>query len=147
MLNSGANGTYVSGGAKFTAPTSAMPEGWGLYLSGEAGHWCLGTSDNFYCPRRSGCSPPSNGIPYKSYTTWNVGIGITKSVFTLDFRYYDTDLNKGDCNAFTSDHTARFTGDVTPINPGGFGSSWCGATLRGDRQVRPDGHGQSQVGR
>jgi len=65
----------------------------------------------------------ANGIPYKSYTTWNVGFGITKSVFTLDFRYYDTDLNQGDCNAFTSDHTARFNNSVTPINPGGFGST------------------------
>src|SRR5262249_31944405 len=44
VLNSGAPGTYVSGGAKFTAPSSAMPEGWGFYLSGEAGHWFLGTS-------------------------------------------------------------------------------------------------------
>ena len=70
-----------------------------------------------------------NGIPYKSYTTWNVGIGITKSVFTLDFRYYDTDLNKGDCNAFTSDRHARFTNAVTPINPGGFGSNWCGSSF------------------
>ncbi|MEA2995934.1 MAG: hypothetical protein QOG74_1483, partial [Alphaproteobacteria bacterium] len=46
----------------------------------------------------------------------------------LDFRYYDTDLNKGDCNAFTSDHTA--TGlSSTAINPGGPGSKWCGATF------------------
>ena len=124
VLNSGANGTYVSGTAKFTAPSAAMPEGWGLYLSGEAGHWFLGTSDTFYA-----VAGFPNGIPYKSYTTWNVGIGITKSVFTLDFRYYDTDLNKGDCNAFTSDNTARFTNSVTPINPGGFGSSWCGASF------------------
>jgi Bacterial protein of unknown function (Gcw_chp) len=124
VLNSGANGTYASGGAKFTAPSAAMPEGWGLYLSGEAGHWWLGTSDNFYA-----VVGYPNGIPYKSYTTWNVGIGITKSVFSLDFRYYDTDLNKGDCNAFTSDQTARFTGDFTPINPGGFGSNWCGSTF------------------
>ena len=124
VLNSGAKGTYVAGGAKFTAPSAAMPEGWGLYLSGEAGHWFLGTSDAFY-------AVPAfpNGIPYKSYTTWNVGIGITKSVFTLDFRYYDTDLNKGDCNAFTSDQNARFTNTVTAINPGGFGSSWCGSSF------------------
>jgi hypothetical protein len=133
VLNSGAQGTYVSGGAKFTAPSSAMPEGWGLYLSGEAGHWWLGTSDAFYCTQNAagtacgGLYP--NGIPYKGYTTWNVGIGITKSVFTLDFRYYDTDYSKGDCNAFTSDHTARFTGDFTPINPGGFGSNWCSASF------------------
>ena len=124
VLNSGARGTYVSGNAKFTAPSAAMPEGWGLYLSGEAGHWFLGTSDAFY-----GVTGFPNGIPYKSYTTWNVGIGITKSVFTLDFRYYDTDLNKGDCNAFASDNTARFTGDFTAINPGGFGSNWCGSSF------------------
>ena len=29
--------------------------------------------------------------------------------------------------AFTSDNTARFTGDFTSINPGGFGSNWCGS--------------------
>jgi uncharacterized protein (TIGR02001 family) len=132
VLNSGANGTYVTGGAKFSAPSAALPEGWGLYLSGEAGKWFLGTSDAFYCTQVGvpGCTAPfPNGIPYKSYTTWNVGIAITKSVFTLDFRYFDTDMNKGDCNAFTSDNTARFTGDFTSINPGGFGSSWCGASF------------------
>ena len=32
--------------------------------------------------------------------------GFTWKVFTLDLRYYDTDLSKGDCNAFTSDPTA-----------------------------------------
>ena len=132
VLNSGANGTYVTGGAKLSAPSAALPEGWGLYLSGEAGKWFLGTSDAFYCTQVGvpGCTAPfPNGIPYKSYTTWNVGIAITKSVFTLDFRYFDTDMNKGDCNAFTSDNTARFTGDFTSINPGGFGSNWCGASF------------------
>jgi hypothetical protein len=36
-----------------------------------------------------------------------------------------TDLNKGDCCAFTSDQTAAFTASFTPINPAGFGSNWC----------------------
>jgi uncharacterized protein (TIGR02001 family) len=133
VLNSGAPGTFLIGGAKFTAPSSALPEGWGFFISGEAGHWFLGTSDNFYCTQTGavpGCTPPfPNGIPYKSYTTWDVGFAITRSVFTLDFRYYDSNLNKGDCNAFTSDHTARFTGDFTPINPTGLGSNWCSATF------------------
>jgi hypothetical protein len=45
-----------SGGAKFTAPSAAVPEGWGLYLSGEAARWFLGTTDAFYwapfgCPQ------------------------------------------------------------------------------------------------
>jgi uncharacterized protein (TIGR02001 family) len=132
VLNSGADGTYVSASVKFTAPSNALPNGLGAYVSAEVGHWFLGTSDNFYCTQVGvpGCTPPfPNGIPYASYTTWNIGIGFTKSVFTLDFRYYDTNLNKGDCNAFTSDHTARFTGDFTAINPGGFGSNWCDATF------------------
>jgi len=132
VLNEGVPGTYVTLGAKFTAPSSAMPEGWGFYLSGEAGHWFLGSSDNFFCTQVgvTGCTQPyPNGIPYHGYTTWNVGIGITKSVFTLDLRYYDTNYSKGDCNAFTDDHTARFSGDFTGINPGGVGSNWCSAAF------------------
>ena len=119
-----------------------MPEGWGLYLSGEAGHWFLGTSDTFY-------AVPAfpNGISYKSYTTWNVGIGITKSVFTLDFRYYDTDLNQGDCNAFTSDQNARFTNSVTCDQPGWVRLELVRLVLRRRRQVRPDGDVQPEIKR
>ena len=53
--------------------------------------------------------PPAfpNGINYADYNTWNIGIGFTYKVFTLDFRYSDTNLSKGHCNAFTSDFTAR----------------------------------------
>ena len=132
VLNTGADGTYVYGSVKVTAPSSLLPAGFGLYASGEVGHWFLGTSDNFFCTQVgvAACTPPfPNGIPYASYTTWNLGFGITKSVFTLDFRYSDTNLSKGDCNAFTSDHTAREVGHVTAINPGGFGSNWCGQTF------------------
>ena len=142
VLNSGAKGTYAAGGAKFTAPSAAMPEGWGLYLSGEAGHWFLGTSDAFY-----GVAGFPNGIPYKSYTTWNVGVGITKSVFTLDFRYYDTDMNKGDCNAFTSDQNARFTERRHPDQPGWVRLELVRLVLRRRRQVRPDGDVQSEISR
>ena len=55
-------------------------------------------------------------------------------MFTLDLRYYDTNLSKGNCNAFTSDYsTTNFSPSfVTAINPGNgaaaFGSNWCGAT-------------------
>jgi hypothetical protein len=120
VLNSGADGTYLFAGAKVTAPSNMLPAGLGAYASAEVGHWYIGTSDAFY-----GVPAFPNGIDYFDYTTWNIGVGITRSVFTLDFRYYDTNMNKGDCNAFTSDHTARFTNDFTPINPGGFGSNWC----------------------
>jgi hypothetical protein len=50
-------------------------------------------------------------------------------VFTLDLRYSDTNLSKASCNAFTSDYsTTSFSpSNITAINPGGFGSNWCGA--------------------
>jgi len=123
VLNSGADGVFVAGTAKYTFATTPLQAGWGLYVSADVGHWFLGTSDNFYA-----VAGFPNGIPYKSYTTWDAGFGVTWKKFTLDFRYYDTDLNKGDCNAFTSDHTATGVFN-TPINPGGPASKWCGATF------------------
>jgi hypothetical protein len=85
-----------------------------FYVSGEIAYWDLGTSDAFY-----------GNVPYVDYATWNIGFGFTWKVFTFDLRYIDTNLSAGDCNAFTSDHTATFTGAFTPINPLGFGSNWC----------------------
>ena len=130
VVNSGATGTYVSSNLKFTAPRTLLPEGLGAYWSAEAGYWFLGTTDAFYCTQNAagtacgGFFP--NGIPYRSYANWNLGFGVTKSVFTVDFRYYDSDLSRADCNVITSDHTARFGGDFTPTNSSGFGSNWCG---------------------
>jgi uncharacterized protein (TIGR02001 family) len=123
VLNSGADGEFLAGTAKYVLPSSYFPKDWGMYVSADVGHWFLGTSDNFYA-----VAGFPNGIPYKSYTTWDLGFGFTYKVFTLDLRYYDTDLSKGDCNAFTSDHTA-FGSASTTINPGGPGSNWCGATF------------------
>jgi hypothetical protein len=124
FLNSGANGTYLSGTAKYTFP--AFSNGVGFYVSGEFGYQWLGTTDAFYT-----VTPPPNlagpGINYADYATWNVGIGFTYKVLALDLRYIDTNLSKGDCNAFTGDQNAGFQSAFTPINPGGFGSSWCGA--------------------
>jgi uncharacterized protein (TIGR02001 family) len=129
FLNLGAWGDYASVTAKWTAPSTTFgASGVGLYISGEFGRQWLGTSDAFY----GVVSPLANfaaGIPEPSYDTWNIGVGFTYKVFTLDLRYYDTDLSKASCNAFTSDYSTRnFSPSfVTPINPGGFGSNWCGA--------------------
>ncbi len=95
-----------------------LPHDIGWFVSADVGHWFLGTSDAFY-----------GNIPYKSYTNWDVGVAFTWKQFTLDLRYFDTDLSKGDCNAFTSDHTAALNGSFTAINPTGAGSNWCGATF------------------
>jgi hypothetical protein len=123
FLNSGAWGDYASVTAKFTAPSTIFgTSGVGMYISGEFGRQWLGTSDSFY-----GVPAFPNGIPYASYDTWNIGIGFTYKVFTLDLRYSDTDLSKGNCSAFTSAYNASGTTNVTPINPLGTGSNWCGA--------------------
>ncbi|SDS93214.1 TorF family putative porin [Bradyrhizobium canariense] len=126
FLNSGAWGDYASITAKYTAPTTAFgTSGVGMYVSGEFGRQWLGTSDSFY---GTGIGTVfAGGIPYASYDTWNVGIGFTYKVFTLDLRYSDSDLSKGDCNAFTSAFNASGTTNVTSINPSGASSNWCGA--------------------
>jgi hypothetical protein len=126
FLNLGAWGNYASITGKFTAPgTWFGTTGIGMYVSGEFGRQWLGTSDAFY-----GTPAFPGGIPEPSYNTWNIGVGFTYKVFTLDLRYTDTNLSKGDCNAFTSDNTATFASpaSVSAINPGGFQSNWCGAT-------------------
>jgi hypothetical protein len=122
VFNSGAEGTFFEGMTKYTLPP-VLPNGIGGFISADIGHWFLATSDSFYAVRGF-----PGGIPYKSYTTWNAGLAFTWKQFTLDLRYFDTNLNKGDCNAFTKDFTA---GGVfsTPINPAGPGSNWCGATF------------------
>jgi uncharacterized protein (TIGR02001 family) len=125
FLNSGAWGDYASITAKYTAPSTIFgSSGVGMYVSGEFGRQWLGTSDAFY-----GLPGTifAKGIPYASYDTWNIGIGFTYKVFTLDLRYSDSDLSKGNCNAFTSAFNATGTTSVTSINPGGAGSNWCGA--------------------
>jgi uncharacterized protein (TIGR02001 family) len=129
FLNLGAWGNYASITGKWTAPSTTFgTSGVGMYISGEFGRQWLGTSDRFY-----GTGPGTvfaAGIPEPSYNTWNLGVGFTYKVFTLDLRYSDTNLSKGACNAFTSDYTARVAtaGSVSLINPGGFESNWCGAT-------------------
>jgi uncharacterized protein (TIGR02001 family) len=129
VSNSGANGTYAAGTLKYTAPSAApLPKDVGFYASVDGGYWWLGTSDSFYGIVSALGSFPG-GIKYTSFANVDYGFGFTWKVFTLDFRYYDTNLNKGDCNAFTSDHTARGAGFVTAINPGGLGSNWCSQTF------------------
>lgn len=130
FLNTGADGTYASVTAKVTAPGSLFgTTGIGAYVSGEFGRQWLGTSDTFYGVTAGNGFPASATINYADYNTWNIGVGFTYKVFTLDLRYSDTDLSKGDCNAFTSDFSASQPGNATAINTGGIGSKWCGSTF------------------
>jgi uncharacterized protein (TIGR02001 family) len=128
FLNLGAWGNYLSITGKWTAPSTTFgTSGVGMYVSGEFGRQWFGTSDRFY-----GTGPGTlfaAGVPEPSYNTWNIGVGFTYKVFTLDLRYSDTNLSKANCNVFTSDFATRNFSPafITPTNPGGFGSNWCGA--------------------
>jgi hypothetical protein len=133
FLNLGAWGNYASITAKWTAPSTTFgSSGVGMYISGEFGRQWLGTSDAFYGTTVATAfgGPFPGGIPEPSHNTWNIGVGFTYKVFTLDIRYSDTNLSKGNCNAFTSDYSTTNVSPnfVTAINPGGFGSNWCSAT-------------------
>ena len=123
FLNTGANGTYASIVGKYTAPANVLPWGMGSYVSGEFGRQWLGTPGAFYNIPSAFFGNPVTG-KYADYNTWNIGVGFTKSVFTLDLRYSDTDLSKANCNYFTSDYTT-----TTTIAPGVFTSKWCGASF------------------
>jgi len=137
VLNSGADGWFTTGNLTYTVPTSMLPSGIGMLISGDVGYWALGTSDNFYCttgfPGAVGTSCAGaypGGVPYQSYWTWDAGVSFTYKAFTLDLRYYDTNLTKAQCNVFDSDHTSTFDGgSVTNLNPGGLASNWCSAAF------------------
>ena len=117
-LNTGADGTFASATFKWVTPWK-----WGdvgTFISGEVGHYWLGTPDI-----DGVLFTAANLVNLPDYTTWNIGLAFTYRVFTLDLRYYDTDLSKESCWVLTSDPGATFGGAVSMGNPTGLRSKWC----------------------
>lgn len=118
VSNTGASGWYTVGNATVNLPSAwftALP-GVGAYVSADLGYWALGRSDDFY-----------GDVKYTSYLNWDAGFAITYKVLTLDLRYYDSDLSKSECNAFTGSQSASFSpGFITTQNANGLGTNWCG---------------------
>ena len=135
VLNSGADGIYVAGNAKYVSRPVRRTGACTSRVTSATGSWAPATTST--APRsparRFGALPERHSLP--DYTTWNVGVGFTWKVFTLDLRYIDTDLNKGDCNAFTGDHTATFTRPASPHQSGG--SARTGAAAASSPGSRP----------
>ena len=96
FLNTGADGEYLSWHRQVhrAGHHGAGRRTIGWYVSGEFGHQWLGTSDSFYGVVGPRLRPPMQRYS-ADYNTWNVGIGFTWKVFTLDLRYSDTDLSQG----------------------------------------------------
>ena len=120
-LGSGAYGFYASGTAKVTMPSFTMATimgrkeiGWSI--SGEVGHYSLGTTDPLL--------GFTTGSDLPDYWTWNLGVTFTQGVFSVDLRYYDTDTSKQECFALTSD-LRGLTGGTNPAGQ----SKWCNPTF------------------
>jgi uncharacterized protein (TIGR02001 family) len=115
-LKSGAEGLYASGTAKVTLPSFKVGAGVidevGWYLSGELGYYWIGTTTAF---------PVGTNFNVPDYLTWNAGIAFTWKVFTLDLRYYDTDLTQATCVGVGGDPAGFYTGI----------SKWCNAAFIG----------------
>jgi uncharacterized protein (TIGR02001 family) len=116
-LGTGASGFYASGTAKVTMPSFTMATimgrkeiGWSI--SGEVGHYSLGTTD-----------PLLLSVNLPDYWTWNVGATFTQGVFSVDLRYYDTDTSKQECFALTSDLRGASNGTSPGL------SHWCSPTF------------------
>jgi uncharacterized protein (TIGR02001 family) len=119
VVNTGAWGWYSTGNVTFTAPSAWFQNGLGMYASADLGYWDLGTSDLFY-----------GFTQYTSYANWDLGVGFTWKVLTLDLRYYDTNLSRSECDAFTSAQNASFSPSaVTAQNPSGGSTNWCSAAF------------------
>lgn len=129
-LNTGAYGGFGSITAKVTLPSFKVGFGLidevGWYVSGEAGYYWLGTTDvNTFV-----WFPPTFNVDLPDYATFNIGVAFTfAKVFTLDLRYYDTDLSKEECNVLTADPRAGFGGVGIAGNPGGLRSNLCNGTF------------------
>ncbi len=106
-LGSGAPSTYANVTAKYAPPPEILD---GLFVSGELGFYSLGTT-----------SPELGSVKLVDYAYWNAGVGSTKDNVTLDLRYHDTDLGKGECFVNTTD-----PGGITS---GSGRSNWCSAAF------------------
>lgn len=108
-----AEAVYASLTGKWVTPWKSGD--WGLFLSGEIGHWWIDDA---------GFTNPVNvaaGALYgldPSYTYWNAGLGITYKAFTLDLRYHGTDMSENECSSF-----------LLLSQPGNAARRWCGDTF------------------
>ena len=111
FLNTGADGTYVNGTLKLTAPSAWFPSDYGAFVSAEIARYWFGVTDN----------PVFPGVALPDYTYWNVGIAFTYKALTVDLRYHDTDLNRAECFTLTGD-LRGLIGGKGPLGQ----SKWCG---------------------
>ena len=125
FLNSGAWGNYSSITGKYTAPSTVFgTSGVGMYVSGEFGRQWLGTSDAFYGRRRR--SRTASSTPTTTPGT-SASASPTRCSRSICVTPTPT-CRRVIATPSPAPSTAPALTNVTPINPGGVGSNWCGAT-------------------
>jgi len=76
-------------------PRNTLPQDVTASLTGSAGYYWFGSQ-----------SASLRGFPLPAYLNWNAGVTLTRQIFNLDLRYYDTNLSKEDCFVFAGDPNA-----------------------------------------
>ena len=92
VSNTGAWSKYAAFGLGVDLPRNALPQDVSASLTGSAGYYWFGNQ-----------SAALGGFPLPAYLNWNAGVTLTRKIFNLDLRYYDTNLSKEDCFVFTGD--------------------------------------------
>ena len=119
VSNTGAWSWYAAGGVGLDVPSQLLPTNIGVSFTGGAGYSWFGNQ-----------SPEFGGFPLPSYLNWQAGVTLSYKIFSLDLRYYDTNLSKENCFVLTGDPNARPGGAVDLVtNPEGLTSRWCSATF------------------
>jgi uncharacterized protein (TIGR02001 family) len=119
VSNTGAWSKYAAFGLGVDLPRDALPQDVTASLTGSAGYYWFGNQ-----------SAALGGFPLPAYLNWNAGVTLTRKIFNLDLRYYDTNLSKEDCFVFTGDPNAAPGGSIDPVrNPQGLTSRWCSPTF------------------
>ena len=119
VSNTGAWNWYAAGGVGLDVPSQLLPTNIGVSFTGGAGYSWFGNQ-----------SPEFGGFPLPSYLNWQAGVTLSYKIFSLDLRYYDTNLSKENCFVLTGDPNARPGGAVDLVtNPEGLTSRWCSATF------------------
>jgi hypothetical protein len=117
--NTGAWSQYAAFGLGVDVPRSVLPQNLAATLTSGVGYYRFGN-------RRA----ELGGFPLPAYFNWNAGVTLSRNVFNLDLRYYDTNLSKENRFIFTGDPHATPGGTVNPVtNPEGLTSRWCRATF------------------
>jgi uncharacterized protein (TIGR02001 family) len=117
--NTGAWSKYAASGLGADLPSAVLPQGVAGTVTAGVGYYWFGNQ-----------SAALGGFALPAYFNWNAGITFKRKIFSLDLRYYDTNLSKENCFVFTGDPNATPGGQANPLtNPEGLTSGWCSATF------------------